>query len=142
MEEGNAATVRRAVETIWNQGDLAMADRFFGAAYVNHGGLIPDLLHGPEAIKMSVALFRTAFPSLHITIDRLTVDGDTVELRWVAGSTADRMPVIAQSDKLRRSLSGTTLSTLADGKIVESWTDWDHVNALQRLEAIPLEAQA
>jgi hypothetical protein len=52
------------------------------------------------------------------------------------------MPVIAQPGKRRGRLTGTTLSTLADGKIVESWTDWDHVNALQRLEAIPLEAQA
>jgi predicted SnoaL-like aldol condensation-catalyzing enzyme len=142
MAKRNAAVVRRAVEDIWNRGDLTMADRLFDSTYINHGGLIPDLVHGPEAVKISVALFRTAFPTLHIRIDRLTVDGDTVELRWVAGSTSDHARAAGRRGNQPGRLTGTTLSTLADGKIVESWTDWDHVTALQRLETIPLETQA
>jgi hypothetical protein len=142
MEDRNAAIVRRAVENIWNRGEFGLADCLFATAYVNHGGPIPDLVRGPEAIKISGALLRTAFPTLHITIDRLTADGDKVELRWVAGSTADHAPVIGQHGEQPGRLTGTTLSTLADGKIVESWTDWDHVNALQRLKTVPLQTHA
>jgi hypothetical protein len=50
--------VRLAVEEIWNQGDLDTADAVFTPDYVNHGGLIPDLIRGPEAVKLSVALYR------------------------------------------------------------------------------------
>ena len=52
VTEHNAGLVRRAVEEIWNGGDLALADVLFAPDYVNHGGLIPDLVRGPEAIKV------------------------------------------------------------------------------------------
>ena len=63
------AVVRRAVEEVWNQRDLDVADALFAPDYINHGGLIPDLVQGPEMIKISVALFRTAFPDFWITAD-------------------------------------------------------------------------
>src|SRR4051812_41040855 len=84
VDKGSLAVVRQAVEDIWNCGDLAVADVLFAPTYVNHGGLIPDLVRGPEAIKSAVALYRTAFPGLHITVQSLLGQGDMVELRWVA----------------------------------------------------------
>jgi predicted SnoaL-like aldol condensation-catalyzing enzyme len=142
LQERNASIVRRVVENIWNLGDLPMADRLFAAAYVNHGGLIPDLVHGPEAIKMSVALFRTAFPEFHITIEGITAEGDTVDMHWAADSGPPTVPATAEDSDRGGRLTGTTLSSLAAGKIVESWTDWDHVNALQRPEIVPLDTHA
>src|SRR5919109_2020826 len=85
--EQNAALVRRAVEEIWNGGDLDLADVLFALDYVNHDGLIPDLVRGPEAIKISVALYRTAFPDLQITVEELIAEGETVVLYWTARRT-------------------------------------------------------
>jgi hypothetical protein len=82
------ALLRRAVEAIWNQGELDVADVLFATTYVNHNGLIPDAVRGPEAIKLSVALYRTAFPDLRITVEDLKEDGDTVRLRWTARGAA------------------------------------------------------
>ena len=82
--EQQVALVRRAVEAIWNRGELDVADVLFATDYVNHDGLITDLVHGPEAIKVSVALYRTAFPDLQLTVDDLTAEGDTVLLHWTA----------------------------------------------------------
>jgi predicted ester cyclase len=130
--------VRRAVEHIWNRGELDLADSLFAAAYVNHGGLISDLVHGPEAIKISVVLFRTAFPEVRVTIEGLTTEWDTVDLRWTAEST----PSNARPGERRGRLTGTTRSSLAHGKIVESWTVWDHASALRRLHVVPLGARA
>src|SRR5688572_2394875 len=66
--ELNGAVVRRAIDEIWNQGVLETADALFAPAYINHGGLIPDLVRGPEAIKVGVALYRTAFPDFHVAV--------------------------------------------------------------------------
>jgi predicted SnoaL-like aldol condensation-catalyzing enzyme len=132
MENRNAAIVRRAVERVWNRGELEMADGLFASAYVNHGGLIPDLVRGPEAIKISVALFRTAFPELHITIDRMVADGDSVELCWVA-QTASETPVSGGDGGRHETLTGTTRGRFSHGLIVESWTTWDGEGALRRL---------
>ncbi len=43
--EHNMGLVRRVVEDVWNRGDLALADVLFAPTYVNHGSLIPDLVH-------------------------------------------------------------------------------------------------
>jgi hypothetical protein len=116
------ALVRRAVEEIWNRGELAVADTLFARDYVNHAGLIPDLVRGPEAIKISVALYRTAFPDLHITIDALTAQRDAVLLRWTARSS------IGQG-----TLTGLLVSRVANGQIAESWTQWDQAGVLERI---------
>jgi hypothetical protein len=116
------ALVRRAVEEIWNQGELAVADVLFARDYINHAGLITDLVRGPEAIKISVALYRTAFPDLQITVDTLTANRDAVLLRWSArgGSGQGR-------------LTGLLVSRIAGGQIAESWTQWDQAGVLERI---------
>jgi SnoaL-like polyketide cyclase len=124
-EAHNAALVRRAVEEIWNRGDLAVADGLFAADYVNHAGLIPDLVRGPEAIKISVALYRIAFPDLQITIDALTTKRDAVVLRWTA-----------RRGTAPGTLTGICVSRCADGQIRESWMDWNQSGVLEQLGLI------
>ena len=125
-EAHNAALVRRAVEEIWNQGTLDVADVLFAADYVNHAGLIPDFVCGPEAIKISVAFYRTAFPNLHITIDALTANRDAVLLRWIACTSAPP-----------GALAGIIVSRVAGGQIVESWAHWDQAGVFERLGLHP-----
>ena len=131
--EHNAAVVRRAVEAIWNRGELDVADRLFAADYANNGGVIPDLVHGPEAIKLSVALYRAAFPDLHITVDEVIADQDTVLLRWTARSTRPGEPDSSESCRTRSMLTGVTISRLAGGQVMESATHWDRTAVLARL---------
>jgi len=120
----NEALVRRAIEAIWNRGELVVADELFGPDYVNHDGLIPDLVRGPEAIKISVALYRIAFPDLHITVDEMSTDGETVVIHWTARRETPG-PAGSAVIPNQTLLTGMTRSLLSGGKIVESWTRWD-----------------
>ena len=135
----NVAVVRRAVEAIWNRGELAVADEVFAPDYVNYGGLIPDLIPGPEAIKIGVALYRTAFPALHITVEELTADGEMVVLRWTAHRTPPGESAGLAAGGTADSMTGTTRSQVVGGKIVASWTDWDQLGVLRQLGLIPAE---
>jgi hypothetical protein len=131
-EAQNAALVRRAVVEIWNRGKLDVADMLFAADYVNHAGLIPDLVRGPEAIKISVAFFRTAFPNFQITIDALTAKRDAVVLRWTARSSA---PLAGSaSSAAQHTLKGIIVSRCVGGQIMESWIHWDQAGVLKQLE--------
>ncbi len=131
------ALVRQAIEVIWNRGDLDAADELFAPGYVNHYGLIADLVLGPEAIKISAALYRVAFPGLHVSVEEISTVEDTVVLRWTARTGPDRMVggVVASKPK---SLTGITRSRIAAGKIVESWTEWDRIGVLREL-GVPTE---
>jgi predicted ester cyclase len=135
--EHNVALVRRAVEEIWNRGALEVADVVFAADYVNHNGLIPDLVRGPEAIKISVTLYRTAFPDLQIMVEELIAEQDTVMLRWTAHSTPMAALTASPPRETRSTITGLTVIHLAGGQVVESWTHWDRMRVLERLGLIP-----
>ena len=45
----DAGLVQRVIDEIWNAADLDLADELFAATYVNHGGLIPDLVVARKA---------------------------------------------------------------------------------------------
>ncbi len=122
----NAALVQRVVDEIWNSGNLEFADELFAPTYVNHGGLIPDLVQGPEGIKFSVAFYGAAFPGLHVAVDDLAVDKDAVIFSWTAAGQA-------AADATTGTLTGVTRSLVVDGQVVESWTSWDAGLALERL---------
>ena len=75
---------REIVDEVWNRGKLDQADRLIVPDDVNDGGLIPDLVHGPEAVKLSVTMYRLAFPHLHNTVDDLVTDEESITFRWSA----------------------------------------------------------
>ena len=104
---------------------------------MNHNGLIADLVLGPEAIKISAALYRVAFPGLHVSVEEIRTIEDTVVLRWTARTAADRQSSSAVGSE-PKSLTGTTRSRIAAGKIIESWTEWDRIGVLREL-GVPTE---
>ena len=129
--------VQRAVEEVWNRGDLEVADELFAPTYRNHGGLIPDLVQGPEAIKVSVALYRAAFPGLRLSVEELQADGEMIVLRWTATNDREAVADVSAAGGGAGRVMGTLRSRLACGKIGETWTAWDQETTLRRLEIIP-----
>jgi predicted SnoaL-like aldol condensation-catalyzing enzyme len=129
----NARLVRQVIEEIWNGGNLDLADQVFAPDYVNHGGLIPDLVRGPEAIKVSVALYRLAFPEFRVAVVDLLAQGQTVALRWTAHRTPGHDGGSDAPDGEPDTLRGMTFGRVSGGKIMESWTYWETAGA-ERLD--------
>ena len=71
-------------------------------------------------------------------MEALTIEEDTIVLCWTARRSSDDPEdgAFAASQKL---LAGITRSRLADGKIVESWTEWDRVQAFFMTWAVSVE---
>ncbi|TMD14283.1 MAG: ester cyclase [Chloroflexi bacterium] len=134
VSASHAHLVQRVVDEIWNAGDLDLADELFGRTYVNHGGLVPDLVCGPESVKFSVALYRMAFPNLHIWADELRASGGMVTLRWTARAGSNN------GDGVRTrgdALTGSTKFSVIGDQIVESWTSWNSAAVLEKLGVAP-----
>ena len=113
--------VYQVIDVVCNRGELDAADELFTNDYVNHGGLIPDLIRGPEAIKFSVALYRRAFPYFRIEAQSVTTEESGTIVRWVSSCTS---PTPNPRDRGQDNLRGITRLQHRDGKIAESWTVW------------------
>jgi hypothetical protein len=111
--------LRRAVEELWNAQQFNVAEELIAPTYVNHGGLITDLVHGPEAILASVALFRRMFPCLTVMIESLECVGDLTVLHWRAVADGE-VPVDDEAG-----IAGVLRAWIINGRIHESWMEWD-----------------
>ena len=76
LTEENKAIVRRVIEELVNKGNLAIADEVLATNYIYH--FPTHDIKGPEGFKEFIGTMRTAFPDLHVTIDDLIAERDTV----------------------------------------------------------------
>jgi hypothetical protein len=125
--------IDRVINELWGQGNLDLADQLFAPGYINHGGLIPDAVRGPESIKFAVALYRTAFPGLRITIDHLAHEGERLTFSWKARNSLAPGERSGSAVTGRRSLTGMMSVHIATGRIAESWISWDADREVRRI---------
>jgi steroid delta-isomerase-like uncharacterized protein len=135
--EENKALAQRWIEEAWNKGDLTIVEELIAPNYILHDPTRPGL-RGREGIKQSVAMFRTAFPDLHFTIEDQIAEGDKVVIRYmVQGTHKGPLMGITATGK-QGTLTGIDIYRVADGKIEEGWSNWDTLGMLQEMGVIPV----
>lgn len=137
MSEQNIAISRRGFEEAFNQGKLEVADEIIAEGAVNHDPADPEESVGPAGFKSQIELYRTAFPDLKFTIEDVIADGDMVVIRWTSSGThKGELMGLAPTNKVATS-AGISIDKIADGKIVESWNNWDTLGLMRQLGAAP-----
>jgi steroid delta-isomerase-like uncharacterized protein len=130
--ERNEAVARRVFDAL-NTGDLAIVDETTAEDAVNHDPAQPEEARGPEGFKQIVQLYRGAFPDLTFTIEECFSDGDLVCTRWSTTAThdGDLMGIAATGNHITG--SGITIDRISDGKVVETWNQWDNAGLMQQI---------
>ena len=113
---------RRGLEEVCARGDFAKAEQFYSPSFKDHVNALE--FRGLEGVRQSVGLYRSVFPDLEIEVEDQLVDGELVASRWIARGT---------NRGRRATLTGITISRIADGKIVEDWTVSDSLGLLRQL---------
>ena len=131
MSEEKKAMVRRIFEEVW-EGKLDVADEIFDASHVSHG-LGVELPPGPEGFKQFVSMYRSAFPDVRFTIEDQIVEEDKVVTRWTAHGTqkGELMGISATGKQVV--VTGISINHFVEGKVVESWSNWDGLGMMQQL---------
>ena len=139
--EQNKAIVRRLLEEPW-KGDLGVVDELIDHNYVGHDPSIPEPLRGPDGFKENVSTYREAYSDAQITVDEQIAEGDKVATRWTARGKhdGDLMGVAPTGKQVK--VSGLTLSRLANGKVIEDYTNWDTFGMMRQLGIVPELARA
>jgi predicted ester cyclase len=143
--EENKAMARRFIEEGWNQGKLAVFDELCNPDYIYHDPV--SEVYTLEDYKQLVTEGRRVYSDFHLTIEDLISEGDKVVLRYTGSgiNTGDfvtpAMPVPIPATGKQVTVSGMSITRIAEGKAIETWNQADNLGALQQLGLLPAPGQ-
>jgi predicted ester cyclase len=128
--------LERWFEEVWNKGREAAIDEMSHPDTKGHGLTTPDgkEVDGMVAFKVFYRSFRSAFSGIHVDVEDTVTEGDRTVARCVVTGTHTGAGLgIAATGKPVK-FTGMTLVRLKDGKIVESWNNFDFMSMYKQLE--------
>ncbi len=133
MSEENKALARRSWEVVDNP-DLV--DEIYAADLIWHE---PDQdIQGSEEAKQFIAMYRTAFPDLNVSVEDAIAEGEKVVTRWTArGTHQGEIEEFGPPTGKHVEFEGLTLHRIEGGKIVEEWERYDNLSVMQQLGLAP-----
>jgi steroid delta-isomerase-like uncharacterized protein len=142
VEEQNKAIARRYYDEIMNQANLAVIDELMSPDFLFTIPTHPDPYHGPDGFKNLVTMLHGAFPDVHLVVEHLLAEGDTVVGHWTGSGTHIGGPLHTVMGDIPPSgkkfvIDGMSWLKIVDGKIVESLANEDTLGLLMQIGVIP-----
>ena len=132
----NVAVARRLLEETFGAGRLELIGELCVDTYVDHDPLQGD--HDRDSVKDSIAAYREAFPDLAFTVEDAFGADDRVAVRWSAVGTFENEFMGQQpTGKKSEPVYGISINRFEDGKVAESWTQWDTLRFMRNIGAMP-----
>ena len=114
----------------------SVLEGFIAPNFVNHNpspGFTPDL----EGLKQAFNHFLAANPDGYHIVEDMIAEGDKVVTRLSAyGTQTGELFGIPATDK-QVSMTGIAIHRIANGKIVEHWSELDNLGMMQQLGVVP-----
>ncbi len=142
MSEANKELVRRHFEEIFNRKDLAVCDEIMAEDYVEHGVAAfaqsaPGRVNGPKAMRGTAEWLLAQFPDLHMTIEAIVAEEDTVAVRILSeGTNLGSINGVVPPTGKRFSARQSHWFRVEDGKLVEHWATREDLPVMLQLGII------
>jgi steroid delta-isomerase-like uncharacterized protein len=137
MREANKAIARRFLDELWNRGNFGLVAQLLASDYDGHSSTV---IRGPEGAMEFVPRLRNAFPDFQFSILDQIAEGDKVATRWtIRGTHKGEFQGMPPTGK-QIEMTGITIFRIANGKLIEGWTNEDVLGMLQELGAVPAPA--
>jgi predicted ester cyclase len=137
--QDNIAVSRQLLEAVFNEGKVDLIDELCTDAYVGHDPVVGD--DDREDSKRTITGYREAFPDILFTVlDAFGVD-DKVVVRWSGvGTFENELMGQAPTGEKGDPVEGINIDRFEDGKVAESWTQWDTLRFMKNIGAMPQPA--
>jgi steroid delta-isomerase-like uncharacterized protein len=127
----NKDIARRFMEECWNKGDTQAMRDVIADKCRYHDPAFP----GVENIEQHITAIRKAFPDLNFTTEDMIGERNEVVVHWTVRGT-QRGPFLGvQATNRACTVSGTSITRIEGGKIVEHWADWNVMTLMEQLGA-------
>ena len=139
MGEKNKVVARRFLEELWNRSNFAVVDELLARDYDGHSSTV---IRGPDGAVAFIPVMRAAFPDFQFKVLDQIAEGDKVATRWNLVGTHEGPFQGTPPSGRRVEMRGITIFRLADGRLVEGWTNEDVLGLLQQIGAVPAPVEA
>jgi limonene-1,2-epoxide hydrolase len=127
-------SVQRWFDGLWNAGIESTIDELAAPDMVAHG-LSEQPVRGREEFHAFYRAFRSAFPTVNVTIQQLLEDGPNVTCRM-------QVEVVPADGRGPFRFEGTTVTRWENGRMVEGWNYFDFLGLLTQMGAVQPNAMA
>jgi len=135
-KENKEACVR-GLEEAYNKGNVSNLEEGIAPNYVLHA--TPEV-KGPEGLRQSVNMIRTAFPDIHVKVDYAVAEGDMVAVfSTMTGTFLGEVANMKPTGK-KMSIKIANLNRFEGNKVVEAWQWADSLEWYRQL-GIPIPPQ-
>jgi steroid delta-isomerase-like uncharacterized protein len=130
----NIVVSKRLIEGAFGNGDLDLVDQLCTERYVDHDPLQGD--RGRDDVKQTITGYRDAFPDLKFTVEDAFAADDRVVVRWRADGTFENAFMGQEpTGEKGEPIHGMVIDRYEDGKVAESWTQWDTAQFMKNIGA-------
>ncbi len=139
--EQNKVLARRFMEEVFNKRNLGAVDELVSDDCIDHTPF-PEQGPGRDGIKQAMGMILSAFSDMQMTVEDQVAEGDKVVTRWTARGTHTGDFMGVPPTGRATVTTGIGIDRYQDGKVVESWNQFDALSLMQQLGVIPASEQA
>lgn len=132
--EENKKIVLRSFKD-FDKGELKTIEGLTASNFIDHNPL-PGQAQGIEGVKQASGIYRAAFPDAKIVVEDQIAEGDKVVIRWTGRGTHKGEFLGAPASNKPVDLRGISIFRVANGKIVEQWSELNLFNIMQQIKSI------
>jgi predicted ester cyclase len=142
MSEANKELVRRHFEEIFNRKYFAVCDEIMAEDFVEHAHApfaqsAPGRVNGLQAMRASAEWLLSQFPDLHMTIEAVISDGDTVAVRILSeGTNLGALNGVVPPTGKRFIARQSHWFRVAEGRLVEHWATREDLTPMLQLGVV------
>jgi steroid delta-isomerase-like uncharacterized protein len=125
----NKEIARRFIEECWNNGDKAAMRDLIADKCRYHDPVFP----GVDNVEQHITSCRSAFPDLRFTIEDMIGERNEVVVHWTVRGTHKGPFLGVQPTNRSCTVSGTSISRMEGGKLIEQWADWNVMTLMEQL---------
>jgi predicted ester cyclase len=142
MPPTSTELVRRYFEELINLREYGVCDQIIAQDYLEHAvppfaQAEPGRVNGPRATQESIEWLVMQFPDIHMTIEALVSDGDTIAVRTLSeGTNLGKLNGVIPPTGRRFVARQSHWFKVADGKLTEHWATREDLPAMIQLGVI------
>lgn len=136
MKTDNKALSYEWFEYVWNKKDDSAVTRLASPRLICHG-----LSEDPQPTQTVDAFLRfrqgllSAFPDIFVRVEDVLVDGDKTAIRLTFSGTHTCDGIGIPPTNRRFTATAIVIGIWKDGKVVESWNEFDAAGMMRQLQA-------